>query len=210
MKKPIMYHGSDLRIVSMSQEERIAYKNKCLILAEYLWPNFSECLQLGDYYRELNARVSNDVGLSYWNNFWYAINCFSGYKNNSESYQYDNDVIYLTNLKYRAEDYARKAFAGGESGMIAYRFQEMAAYIGFDLSTTPHNLQSALEEVRLMGDSTPKPVLFTIENYDIDKLKFENGKSVSEIILSSLDDNFGGSFRYYGKIDFDLASAILI
>lgn len=205
-----MYHGSDLKIVSMSQEERIVYKNKCLALAEYLWPNFSECLQLGNFYRELKTRVSNDIGLSYWNNLWYAINCFSGYKNNSESYRYDNDVIYLTNLKYRAEDYARKAFAGGELGMIAYRFQEMAAYIGIDLSTIPHNLQSALEEMRLIGDSTPKPILFTIQNYDIDKLKFENGKSVPEIFLSLLDDNSGGSFRYYGKIDFDLTHAILI
>ncbi|MDE6740742.1 MAG: hypothetical protein K2J58_00245 [Muribaculaceae bacterium] len=116
----------------------------------------------------------------------------------------------MTNLKHRAEDYARKAFAGGELGMIAYRFQEMATYIGIDLSTTSHNLQSALEEVRLIGDSTPKPVLFTIENYDIDKLKFENGKSIPEDILSSLDENLGGSFRYYGKIDFDLASMVLI
>ena len=210
MKKPIMYHGSDLKIVSMSQQRRIDYKNKCLALAEYLWPKFSECLQLGDFYQVLKTRLSNAVGRSNWDCYWYAINCFSGYMNNSESYRYDNDIIYFTNLNYRAEDYSRKAFAGGESGMIAYLIQEMATYIGIDLRTIPHNLLSALEEVRLIGDSTPKPVLFKIENYDIDKLKFENGKSIPEDILSSLDENLGGSFRYYGKIDFDLVSAILI
>lgn len=208
MKLPIMYHGSDLRIISMSQDERVDYKNKCLYLAQYLWPYFSKCVELGNFYSELKTRISKDLGESYWINLYNALCCHSGLLNNNQFYQYDNNVIYLTNLKSRAENYARGAFAGGETGMLAYRLQEMAAFVGIDLYSLPHNLQSALEAVRKFGNSTPHPVIFEIKNYEIDKLKFENGNSIPECLLSSFNGEFGGSFRYYGNLEFDISSAI--
>ncbi len=210
MDTPIMYHGTDLRMVSMSEQERINYKNKCFSLAEYLWPNFSECLNLGDFYQELKRVVSKKKGVSEWNNFWHAINCYSAYINKCQFYQYESGCIYLTNLKFRAEEYARKAFAGGELGMIAYRFQEMAAFIGINLNLQPNALQIALEEIRKMGNSTPQPVIFEIRDYHLDKLQFENGKPVPMSLLSSLNTGFGGSFRYCDQIELNPAAAIFI
>lgn len=210
MELPIMYHGSDLRIISMTREGRVDYKKKALSLAGYLWPYYSQCMELGPFYQDLKARVSNDLGEHFWISFYNALCCFCGFLNNNQLYQYDKEIIYLTNWKFRAENYARRAFAGGEMGMIAYFLQEMARFVEIDLNSLPNNLKTALDDVRKMGNTAPQPVVFEIKDYDIDNLKLENGKPIPEWMLASFRDKCKSSFRYYGKIELDISSAIKI
>ena len=37
---PTLYHGTDDRILKMSDEERKAFKNDCIMVSDYLWSIF--------------------------------------------------------------------------------------------------------------------------------------------------------------------------
>lgn len=199
-----------MRIISMSAEERIAYKRKCFALAEYLWPYYSKFLLDGTSLTDLKKLVCKGNDSTPWIRLVYAMNHFGGYKAGNTSYQYGDDMFYLTNMKFRAEDYAKNAFAGGESGLIAYRFQEAADCIGIDLTILPSEMKSTLNEIRDMGDSKPQPIVFTITEYDVEKLLLENGSSVTEDILSSLTRDVGVSFRYNGNLDLNISTAEML
>ncbi|MBR5674276.1 MAG: hypothetical protein IKW97_07740 [Muribaculaceae bacterium] len=195
-----LYHGTDAKVVRMTDDERKAHKTFCKRAIEYLYP-----LYLKTYYDSSTGIFSvNKMELDNEINVDINRECLGRYRKmlrGHQLYQYPDNVVYLATLA-SAESYARKSFAGGEFGYIAYFLIKTAQNVelpGFDPDP---EMENAIQHVLEFGEQKKEPVIFrfTINNdIDIEYLRDENGE-----FLPGANQ---GSFRYIGPIKLDLAKA---
>ena len=200
---PILYHGTDLRIVLMTEEERKTFKEYCKKVFEYTWKLYE------NYYDEiLSGKFKDVLGDTKWHNLCNALTISSANHNGNEQYQYDS--FHLTTMKFKAENYARRAFAFGEIGLAAYRMYDAALSLNFPIKEIE---EEANHIVRFATDyGNVKPVVFEITDLDVGLLEVERFKSLQYVI-----DIFGNRlgdidliFHYHGKINLYLSNAIYI
>lgn len=202
IKLPVLYHGTDLRIVLMTEEERKTFKEYCKNVFDYMWKLYEN-----SYDEILGGKFKDVLGVTKWHNLCNALTVSSANHNGNEQYQYDS--FHLTTMKVKAEDYARHAFAFGEIGLAAYRMYDAA----ISLNLLIKEIEEAKHIVRFATDyDNIKPVVFEITDLDVDLLEVENFKSLQHVI-----DVFGDRlsdidliFHYYGKINLNPSNAIYI
>ena len=112
-----LYHGTDNRIFSSSEEERILLANLCSDIADFSYQKFLEdgftsMSKIFEYKKKRGDALGND-----WFHFTTCFQKYDSYKKGSQYYQYDN--FYLTDSKQRAANYARLSNVFGERGHIA-------------------------------------------------------------------------------------------
>lgn len=203
IKLPVLYHGTDLRIVLMTEEERKTFKEYCKNVFDYMWKLYEN-----SYDEILSGKFKDILGVTKWYNLCNALTVSSANHNGNEQYQYDS--FHLTTMKVKAENYARRAFAFGEIGLAAYRMYEAAISLNLPIKEIE---EEANHIVRFATDyNNIKPVVFEITDLDVDLLEVENFKSLQHVI-----DVFGDRlsdidliFHYYGKINLNPSNAIYI
>ena len=201
MKKIELYHGSDARIIEMTKDEREQYKNDCNIVVDYLFPLFKplmtwekvETILNGEkiYYYEipLKLRYQNLLnekgGQGMYFNLSEKLMMIDARNNGSELYQYND--LYFCSSKLSATNYARSSFAGGETGLNAYRLIQGAEIIGFENMYADPNVKRAAERIKEFAkEGNERPVIITIEDIDPAFLFFEDGRPLDKDDIEDL------------------------
>ena len=217
MKILTLYHGTDARMLEMSEAERKQYLADCNLAIDALSPFFMPLFQqekvekiinnekcftyeyaLKKYEKELN----DNFGPYAYVNLLEKIMMLEARNNKSGYYQYNS--LYLCESKATAERYARRSFAGCETGLNAIRLIEGADVIAFDNLSLDNNQQRAIDRVRDFAEvGKERPAVVTVENIDINYLSMENGNELHNDDIEDLinGENFDQKFRYAKPID---------
>lgn len=99
-----------------------------------------------------------------------------GARNNGAGlYQYKD--FYVCGSKRIAMNYARRSYAGGETGLNAYRLIQGAEIIGFDNMYQDPKVRLAADRIKdFAKEGNERPAIVTIEDVDLDYLFHEDGK----------------------------------
>lgn len=194
-----LYHGTDAKIVRMTEEERKMHKSYCKRAIEYLYPLFKEKYYFDSLYFEVDKTNLDKETAHYIDD---CLHCYRSMLWGNGFFQYPDNVVYLTSLYKNAKDYAYRNFAGGELGYLAYYMCKAAQSVelpGFDPNS---ETATAIQYVMALGEQKREPIIFRLKvNQDLDLmyLRRENG----EILIGTHEQGF----RYIGPIKLDLASA---
>ena len=172
---PFLYHGTDARIVKMSDEERYNYIKTCHAVVSYLWDFFKPL------YRERKLEQYKEVLSPKDNPYLYAnvyekLSMVDMMNNGCQQYQYGD--LYLTSRDNSAYNYARRSFAGGEIGLIAYRMIETAEIIGFDGLYENKAAVADIETVKQFALEENEPVIIKVKNLDPKYLQTDTGEPI--------------------------------
>lgn len=212
--KPILFHGTDLRIASLSDQERFAYKDACLVAAKHLWLFFEEYSNfenplIFDKLDTLKKKLPQESFPNLCANLLDKLTLYNAYLNGSPRYQYDKKVTYVCSAKNGAQNYANRAFAGGEMGLIAFRMLEACKAMGIKYDNTDSVTLNSIKKVEEFATSAPQPAIIPITDYDMELLSFEDGKSIPSNMFEMLfEAGTSVSLKYCGNIKLDLSKAI--
>ncbi len=201
-----LYHGTDARFATLSEEYRKTYLDACSIIINKLFDKYTPYLYSNDDTRLKN--LIREDRLSAFPNLIKEINstCAILRLNASGCKEYEYGDFYLTSNKFSATIYAIQAFAGGEWGNHAYKLLHLTeqAELSEWLNEIPSNL---IQLIKLFAETKPQPVLFEFNDLNLDDLRTEHGERVEKYIkngqLKGVD-----SFRYLKPIELDLNKAI--
>lgn len=201
MVKVELYHGSDARIIEMTKEERGQYKNDCDLIVNSLFPLFKPLMSYEKVERILNGEkiyvYETPLKLRYQNllnekggqhmyiNLFEKLTMIDARNNGSELYQYND--LYLCASKLTAINYARRSYAGGETGLNAYRLIQGAEIIGFENMYADPNVKRAAERIKEFAkEGNERPVIITIDDIDPCFLFYEDGKPIEKDDIKEL------------------------
>ena len=213
-----LYHGTDARIVSMTKDERNNFLSKTDLIISRLWdvfkPYYTEFVprrivrhgEVIDTFMRSIEQYKDDfykIGKSYvYVNLTEKLSMLEARYDGSGFYQYGS--LYLAAVEDTAKDYARRSFAGGELGLIAYRLIEAMDVLQFPEWKPDTETKGLIEEfMDFAAEGKEDPVVITIAGIDSDDLLTETGGSIS----GALDflEKFGYlpdfKFRYKGELD---------
>lgn len=219
MNKITLYHGTDARILEMTKEEREQYKRECNLVIDALFPLYKPLLVQEKVETAYNGQtryvyeyplklkyesVLKEKGDEYmYINLLEKLLMIDAQKNGAELYQYKD--LYLCSLKRSAMNYAQRSYAGGETGLIAYRLIKGAEIIGFDNMYNDQVVKQAAERIKEFAkEGNERPAIITIEGVDIKDLLREDGRPLSDIDLKLINDLAkvaGFKFRYTKPIE---------
>ncbi len=205
MEKIPLYHGTDARILAMSDEERAEFKKICQVATKFLWGMFEQYFIMfeGNYvmqYDKLDNELKPLFGdETVYNKLFDTLTRVSAQMNNNGQYQYDH--LYLTTRKETAIKYAYRAFAFGEIGLNAYRMLEAAEIIGFSCQNPA--ITDALTKLQRFAKAEAEPVVIEITDYDAECLRMEDGRSFPLNLLPAFQN-----VRYLGNLSLSNAKRI--
>lgn len=205
-KSILFYHGTDARMIEMSETERQQYLGDCNGIIDYLSPLYFPLLEevpceierqgqiikifktrLEVYYKDL----LNEKGEQYlYENLYEKLNMLQWKNNNAGLYQYGD--FYLTTNKRMALDYARRSYAGGEIALIAYRLIQGSDIINFADFNPGKDRIRIIERIKEFAkEGNERPVIVTFNNIDMDYLIREDGIPLTKDAITILSN-----FRY--------------
>lgn len=212
-----LYHGTDARLIEMSECERIHYMGLCKFVIDNVFPIFDklekDLITIDVVYNGQNIKVfKSKLEIEYrdkldavpylYSNLLDKLSIIRANRNGDGNYQYGS--LYLTSFRPKAEIYAHNATAGGEFGLTAYRLiqaVEIIKPIDFNPST---EVCAAIKTIKAFaGDKTMyKPVVITLKDIDSSDLLRENGNEITGEEALFLQD-----FRYSKDIVLSLDNA---
>ncbi len=224
MDKLPLYHGTDARILDMSDAERNAFKQDCTKAIDCLWEFFAPYYNTSINIRTIEdgiEKIVNDIKLielqpklrfeedeTIYYNLYEKLTMISAWKRNNKLFQYNE--LYLTNSINRAKYYAYYAFAFGEIGLIAYRLLSAAAMIGFDVCSNDERMKDILCKIKTFAEAKREPIVLEFDDYDPDAVKQEDGSELDFSLGDNIIRHGEWSFRYIGSLSFDKAKRIYL
>ena len=126
------------------------------------------------------------------------------WKNGNQQYQYGD--LYLTSSRIKAENYARRSFAGGELGLIAYRMISALEVLSFDNLYSDQNISSVIQMIKSFAEDevAKSPVVVKAYNLEPKCLLTDEGKIID---WESSDSHIFQDYRYTQKVKLDLKYA---
>lgn len=192
-----LFHGTDRRVIEMSDNERMEYLDDCSRSIDYLWPFYEPIYKKDLTIGVLKERLISDEDISVWYNLCNALTCNNARLNGNQSYQYGD--FYLTTEEWKAENYARRAFAGGEKGLIAYRMYDAAQRIKFDNWYPSTEVARAFKRIKDFAECKEEPIVLAFNNLDIKYMSDAKGRPIMVGVFQDL--------RYTKPIDLNLYEA---
>ena len=213
-----LYHGTDARIVSMTKDTRSTFLSKTDLIISRLWDVFKQyyteyvpkrIIRHGEvidtYMRSIEQYKDcfENIGKpNLFSNLMEKLSMLEARYNGSGFYQYGS--LYLAAVDDTAKKYARRSFAGGELGLIAYRLIEAMEVLQLPEWKPDAKTQGLIEEfMDFAAEEKADPVVITIDGIDSDNLLTETGNDIS----AELDflKTFGYlpdyKFRYNGELN---------
>ena len=193
-----LYHGTDAKMIRMSKDERQMHKSYCEQAIEYLYPLFKAKFYngySGDYWGDIDKASLDKETAHYIKD---VLDCYRSMLRGNIFFQYPDGVLFLTSDSTTAEDYARRNFAGGEFGYLAY-FMCKAASILFPDIKPDKESSYAIKHVLEFGNKKREPIVIPVTNINLEFFRNEAGQSILEYDY--------GRYRYSGPIELDLSKA---
>lgn len=197
---PTLYHGTDAKMVRMSDAERKSHKSLCLQVIDYLFPIFKKHFSFQRYAWDC-SKLPIEIGLK--NAIEVALNTVELYKSGNKLFQYPKAIIYLSSSYTKAKDYAISSFAGGEIGNIAYYLSKVALQTKIPECNPNGITESAMKSILIFGEQKREPIIFHLNNLEFKYLRDERGRLLTNF-------NSSASFRYLKAIPLDLEKAEFI
>ena len=181
MKKIVLYHGTDERLVKMSKAEREAYFKAVDAAMGYTFEAFKK-LHFCEYdsidgirkqVKALNKEMKDEELILLYSALcvtggWLADNPFLNYRELS-----------ATNSRDRACEYALNSFAGGELAAKTFLLIKTAEYLRLPGYDPQGEAKAAIETVKDFADKKKAaPVLVRFEIDDPDQLEYQGGGDV--------------------------------
>ena len=216
MDKLELYHGTDARIIEMSEEERVQYLQDCNLVIDALHPLFKPLLKwekvetvrngqtiyIYEYPLKLRCeKLLNEKGGQYmFINLFEKLMMIDARNNNAGLYQYTD--LYFCSSKIDAMNYARRSYAGGETGLNAYRLIQGAEIIGFENMYYDQKVKLAAEKIKEFAkEGNERPAIVTINEIDTDYLFNEDGKNIDKFDLYEWSKKHRIKFRYTKSVN---------
>lgn len=203
---PTLYHGTDDRILKMSDEERKAFKNDCIMVSDYLWsifkpyyetnimvpinlPGYEGCMGMERKLYEFKDAFEYDKSPDDYITLCYALDRQCARISGNE--QYDYSYIYLSNQIERAKSYARRSSAFGEIGLTTLQLIEGEKKINLPEFNPDEKTIAAIHKISSFAKEDAIPVVVELSDYDPETILFDNGrplkwKLVNERVTLSL------------------------
>lgn len=198
----VFYHGTDLRYIGISKEDRKRLHSYYYALRELLYGRFSEYYDIHDHeYTGLKALLGSIIeeDPKIFENLKSGL-CDILLSKMSEDFEYDS--LYLTSNIISAHLYAIKSYAGGEFASSAYALTKAAKAIGhedwYKVEELPE-LSSFADFLIKFAEETPKPVIFKITDVDPALLRTEQNERIEKYIRNGRLCHT--EFRYNKEID---------
>ena len=218
-KFPALYHGTDARIVKMTDDERRQYLNHCENVIDYLFPFYDE---LATTFEQVQEEYQGEVRFSsrclldtrFKDNIMQIPHLYMGLHNsiisiqarNRGNGQYQYGSFYLSSMRQMAINYAIRSFAGGELGFVAYRFIQGLECVEFSDYHPSQDIVHSMDIIKdfASDESQHAPVLFTFKDVDINFLQDDKGNPLPP----DFDDyDIGRAFRYINDVHLSLDDA---
>lgn len=153
----VLYHGTDVCILEMSDEERMQFFSDCKLVIQAL---YEQCKPIESY--------RTCCG--------WAFPLFKFFRNEKEGWK-ENPLtmfskiekrgLYLTNCEAVAEDYAEMAQKGGEMGLVAYTIIKKSEERNIEISNK--EIKHAIERIKhFVEDRKHEPIVVKLEYKDLD------------------------------------------
>lgn len=218
-KSLILYHGTDARFVRMSKEERMEYLDKCKKVIDYLWELFQPLWQkevqqvtlpngakiFDSSSRKIEQLKSNFINAGeqeLYSRLLSRLSMVDSWKGGSKWYQYD--FLCVTGDKEKAERYAKRSFAGGEFGYIAYDLICGAEFLNLFTNEILEEISLYIEEIKIFSNSQ-EPIVITIDDLAPEFLYVETSDKPFSEIPSVLIKHL--SFKYKNEYTLNLDNA---
>ena len=181
-----LYHGTDIKLFSFSDEGREDYFNSCKRIREFLLPLY-KTLGTDTYYPLKNACLDNELIQSIEE----ADRSLLFQNMGDLQYQYGD--LYLHSLLSVAWGFANKSFGGGELGTSTYYLILGAEALGYRIDK---GLIEQIDQVKSFAEAPRQPALFVFPTKDLDIkfLKQDNGADL-------IPDTEYQLFRYTKPLD---------
>ena len=170
-KYPTLYHGTDDRILKMSDEERKAFKNDCIMVSDYLWSIFKP-------YYETNIMVPINLpgyeGCTGMERKLYEFKDAFEYDKSPDDYI---TLCYALNRQIeRAKSYARRSSAFGEIGLTTLQLIEGEKKINLPEFNPDEKTIAAINKISSFAKEDAIPVVVELSDYDPETILFDNGR----------------------------------
>lgn len=218
-KFPALYHGTDARIVMMTDDERQQYLDHCKNVIDYLFPFYDKLATTFEMVQDefqgqvrffnrclLDIRYKDKLeqipGL--FSNLHKSITLIQARNRGNRQYQYGS--FYVTSMRGIAVSYALRSFAGGELGYAAYNYIRGLECVKLESYNPSRDIIRSMGIVgEFAGDEGQHdPVIFTFKDIDIDCLQNERGNPLPP----DFDDfDMGQSFRLLKDVQLSLDGA---
>lgn len=217
---PILYHGTDARIIAMSYEERKAYFNMCAKIKGNLWAifkpyyvnemvekSFNGHKKFVQQYRIENYKdyIIEHSSTDTWTNLYEKLMMCNCNETKSQLYQYGD--LYLTGDIDKAKRYALRSFAGGEIGLIVYRLIQGLEALGWDNFINDEFIKNNIRTIKSFAEQNAVPIVIPISDLDLNYLLTEKGECIdqqNELVYKI------GTFRYVKEHSLSLKNAIYL
>lgn len=215
VKLPILYHGTDARLIEMSTTSLRSYIKDCNEVVDCLWSILKPYNDMESVETVFNGQtvyverqkirryeeVLNNYSAGLCANIVGKMYMLQAREKGNGLYQYGS--LYFTSFKNKAYNYAFNSFGGGEIGTTAYRMIQAVEALCLSSWKTNDNIVSAIENIKSFAESESKPVIIPIENIDINFLYEENGNMLNFSDTGMLPQDF----RYTKEHIFSLENA---
>lgn len=213
-----LYHGTDARMVAMTKDERDGYLAIVDRVTTKLWdffkPYYNEYIPrkivrhgevIETYMRSIEQYKGffDNLDKSYvYANLIQKLSMLDARDNGSGLFQYGS--LYLAVTEHSAEKYAYSSFAGGESGLTAYRLIEAITLLQFpQWQPTPETQKGIHTIMQFASEEKSDPVIIRIDGIDRNNLLTEDGNDPTNYfeMLDQCDPRMDLKFRYKGNLD---------
>lgn len=216
-----LFHGTDLRILKMSKEERLKFKAECILAIDYMWqfigpynedvtvkkilPVSPEPVYVRESrLKELEPLLKDEKDHYIYNNLVTAVSCNELRLLGNSKYLYD--YTYLTSTPHTAASYASSSWKFGEVGQIAYRFYQAIEKMRPAGWNPSDEIQSIIEKLLSFVNDKSEPVIVECYDYDLKYLFRDSGRPVNE--RDYYDGKLRGHYYYTGELALHIKNAI--
>lgn len=206
-----LYHGTDARIVQMSDNERSNFRHSCEIASAYLWQILNPYIEKYGFSLDI-FKEPLSTNQTCYRNLLNAVTCYSASINGNIQYQY-GDAFYLTNMRDMAERYAYRSFAFGETGLLPYRMYDAVRQLNLKEWNPSEEVSKAIDDIVAFAEDRNhvSPVIFDFNNLDFNLIEIERYGSVFDYVTNGLfSRNIGIIVHYKGKTNLNLSKAIYL
>lgn len=183
-----LYHGSDARIGYMTDEERTAFRKEIICALDYMWSLMEPYFQKFD---EKVDRIHNRIKRTeriyqfkgkiddfLWTKMYQALSHDKARRDGLSTWQYQDDVVYLTSDFRTAISYAYRSFVFGELGETIWDMYQGIKALNLDTWNPSAEVQATLDRVQHLGEEEHFPIVYVLSSLDYDKLLTDSGEII--------------------------------
>ena len=183
-----LYHGSDARIGYMTDEERTTFRKEIIFAIDYMWnlmePYFQKFDEEVDHIHnrikrtERITQFKGKIDDFHRTKMYQALSHEKARRDGLPTWQYQDDVVYLTSDFRTAISYAYRSFVFGELGETIWDMYQGIKALNLDTWNPSAEVQATLDRVQHLGEEEHFPIVYVLSNIDFDKLLTDSGETI--------------------------------